>query len=96
MMLPKIRMHRMLGAFSTKLSKGRATFNIATVIPNTTWLNLLQRSSSHCARRPSATDEQLNAELKDYVPQINAWSRRQRKLFKLTIEMMSANRVTMQ
>lgn len=43
-----------------------------------------------------ATTEQLNAELADRIPQINAWSRRQRKLFKLKIEMISANSMTMQ
>lgn len=36
-----------------------------------------------------ASNEELNAELKCYVPQINAWSRRQRSLLKLTMEMMS-------
>ena len=39
----------------------------------------------YCERRvgQGATTEQLNAELKGYVPQINAWSRRQRTLLKL-------------
>ena len=43
-----------------------------------------------------ASNDQLNAELKRYIPHINVWSRRQRMLLKLATEMMLTNRMTMQ
>ena len=44
-----------------------------------------QMLMDYCERRigQGATTAQLNAELKGYIPQINAWSRRQRTLLKL-------------
>jgi hypothetical protein len=40
-----------------------------------------------CATRigEGATREQVNAELKDSIPQINAWAARQRRLAKLMV-----------
>ena len=41
-----------------------------------------------CERRlgQGATDEELNIELKDFVPLVSAWARRQRMLVKLMLD----------
>lgn len=46
----------------------------------------------YCERRigQGATNAALNAELKQYIPAINAWSRRERGLLKLMLDDLSA------
>ena len=42
----------------------------------------------YCERRigAGASDEQINVELRDLIPEINAWSRRQRTLMNLMLD----------
>ena len=48
----------------------------------------VRKLKDYCAARISqgATREQVNVELKDYLPKINQWSRRQRRLLKLMLD----------
>ena len=46
----------------------------------------------YCERRvgQGVSNDQLNAELKGYIPTLNAWSRRQRTLIKMMLNDSSA------